>query len=364
MITEGRPLEGIPPTLERFKGNTYLVTEDLSKIISSWCQEQGKPFPDPEGPFYKAIMSSLCDALQRFCFPNGDVKVIDVPRASFADILERGRSYDANLLNEFWVSLDHVYSNVDEKDQNGYEISITRFVDEDGVELRRGPRPESNFDTIREQVLACARCWRDASKDGPRPVVLVDDGTFTGETITTILEELAHEKMYVESVRLGVANPWAINKIAGWVHQTGHSVRFLGCLKLCPPVFDWVAERDFFAGVPLSGRVVGHIENDVVRPHRAEPSGKPFRKPYLAGWGRLGDWAHIEKGKDRFTRAALDLSITLWEELERLWEQKISVGELAAIPWQFYRSDPGEMGSFLKERWVDILKDTKARLPG
>jgi hypothetical protein len=363
MTNEGKPLEGVAP-LEEIKGNTYLVTEDLSKIIKTWCEEIKKPFPDPKGAFYDETMASLCNALQRYCFRESDVKVIDVPRASFADILERGRSYDADLRKEFWVSLDHVYADVGEKGKDGFEISITRFVDKDDAELPRGPRPESNFDTITGQVFACAQTWREASESGPRPVVLVDDGTFTGETITTILEELANHDMYVDSIRLGVANPKAINYIARWLHKTGHQVRFLGCLKLCPPVFDWVAERDFFPGVPLSGRVVGHFEKGVVRPYRAHSSGKPFRKPYLSGWGRLEDWAKITKGKDEFTIAALDLSIKLWLELERLWEQEICVNDLAAIPWQFYKSDPARMSSFLDKRWVDVLRDAQESLPG
>jgi hypothetical protein len=109
---------------------------------------------------------------------------------------------------------------------------------------------------------------------------------------------------------------------------------------------------------------VGYIENGRVKPLRAKPSGQPFRKPYLANWGRLKDWARIEKGRDKFTRVALDLSIKLWEELEGLWGQKICVHELEAIPWQFYSSKPAKMAALLEARWVDVLNDTRSRLPG
>lgn len=353
-------------SLEVVKGNTYLVTEDLSKIITRWCtDEKNKPYPDPEGQFYKEIMESLCESLQEYCFPDKTVKVINLPRESFADILDRRKSHDANALNEFWVSLDDVYANVGTKGQDGFQISITRFVDKDDGELERGPRPESNFDTIDEQILACARSWRSAG--GPsRPVVLIDDGTFTGKTITTVLEKLADEEIFVDSIRLGVANPSAITAIAKWKHRkTGRSIRFLGCLKLCPPVFDWVAERDFFPGVPFSGRVVGKIENNVVVPQRAAPSNKPFRKPYLLGtsMGRIEEWARIDRGKSEFTCAAIKLSIKLWAELERTWGQEIRVKELAAIPWPLYRSDANEMNEILDMRWIDVLENMLKQIP-
>jgi hypothetical protein len=350
--------------LRSLEGTTYLVTEDLPKIIENWCEEKGKPAPGRQ--FFDELLKSLCKALQDHCFPrNSRIKVVDLPRESFAEILDRQRSSDAKRLNEFWVSLDRVYADIGTPQKDGFHISITRFVDKDNGDLSRGPRPESPYDTIEEQVLACGRCWRHSSGRRLRPVVLVDDGAFTGKTIEMVLEMLANEEMYVDSVRLGVAKPEAVNVIAEWQHsRTKHSIRFLGCLKLCPPAKDWVCQRDFFPGVPLSGRVLGEEYHGKIVPVRGKPSDKPVRKPYLVSWGSIKNWANITKGGNEFTKASLDLSVLLWEELERIWEQEITISDLEAIPWQAYRSDTAEMQNFINRRWIDVLRDARRSIPG
>lgn len=363
-MTESQPTETAPApgALRKLKGNTYLVTEDLSKLVTRWCKKRHEPFPDIR--FFESIMTSLCDALQRHCFPDEKIKVVHLPQESFADILDRRRSRDAERLNEFWVALDDVYADIGVQGEDGFHISITRFVDKDDVNLKRGARPESPFTSIDEQIKDCAKCWAGSSGREKRPVVLVDDGTFTGGTIIKVLKQLANHGMLVNTIRLGVANPDAINAIAEWKHEeTQHSVGFLGCLKLCPPVFDWVAERDFFPGVPFSGRAVGRMEDGIVSPIRASHSNGPFRKSYLSGWGQIQSWAQLTTGKDAFTRAALELSIQLWEELEKRWGRPILVSDLDAIPWLFYRSDSEKMHSVLGRRWLEILRTQLESVP-
>src|SRR5437763_768741 len=86
--------------LKSLEGTTYLVTEDVPKLIENWCEEMGKPSPNKQ--FFDDLMKSLCKALQDHCFPEtSGIKVVDLPRESFAEILDRKRSSDAKRLNEF-----------------------------------------------------------------------------------------------------------------------------------------------------------------------------------------------------------------------------------------------------------------------
>lgn len=382
MTHEPAPNEPDRHRLKERQGNTYLVTEDLSKLIKKWCtkdrEEKGlEPLPYPKKRFFNGIMEKLCASLQTHCFPHDEadpdknVKVENLPLDSFADILNRKRSKDAKRYNEFWVSLDWVYANVGEQEKDGFNISVTRFVDSDEKELKRGTRPEKieRFGSVREQIDRCVEIYRELSKTKERKVVLVDDGTFTGRTVVKILKLLAEQGVFVDSIRLGVAKPAAVNVIADWKDEkTGRGISFLSCLKLCPPVKDWVAERDFFPGVPLSGRVVGTMVNGTPVATRTNPLQKPVRKSYLAGWGNMQNWAAIDTGKDAFTIAALDLSIQLWEEIERLWRPSghgpILVSELDAIPWAIYCSSPEKMKKRLEMRWVDVLKEKRDGVPG
>lgn len=367
----------------------YLVTEDLSLVVCRWCEMQSPKIPTTklkESDFFGSLLNQLEAALGS-SFDQVQTKVVTLQRSVFDDLLkkrdlisdDRGKIVPGKAPSEFWVALDNVYPTpLLDKDPAKYNMSITRYVDSNGKpfedEEGHGSRPEDGETNLHHQVNECVNKWDDAvEKYGKKlPIILVDDGTFTGETICQVLTEFAKQEVIINSVRLGVAKSEGIDRIASWspppVSPGGkrglEGVYFIGASKLCPPLKDWICERDFFPGVLYAGRVVARKDDDgIVRPLRVGTRRIPVRSQYLYEWGNPYTWASITEEKQRsFTLAALKLSIELWTELEALARRTIKVQDLPAVPAKLFDNDKYEMNHILKKSWLHVLKDEHKKL--
>jgi hypothetical protein len=368
----------------------YLVTEDLSLVVCRWCEMQCPKIPTTklkESNLFGDLLSRLADALRDYSFDAQQIEVITLQRSIFDDLLkkrdlvsdDRGRIDRKKKPTEFWVALDNVYPTpLLDTDPAKYNMSITRYVDSNGKpfegEEGHGSRPEDGETNLHHQVRECVNKLEDAEKKYKKdlPIILVDDGTFTGETIFQVLTEFAKQDVIINSVRLGVAKSQGIDLIASWTPPPVSSgakrvldgVYFIGASKLCPPLKDWICERDFFPGVLYAGRVVARREDDdTVRPLRVGPKKIPVRSQYLYGWGNPTKWASIEEDAQRsFTLAALGLSIELWSELEALARRTIKVQDLPAVPAKLFDKEKPEMNRILKKSWLQVLKDEHKKL--
>lgn len=349
------------------EGTTYIVTEDLSVLIPDWCETLHKPGPSKEF-FRNEIMEDLRKTLQNNCFAESDILVYPLDMDSLSDILRRPDSAHGK---EYWICLDEVFPKHCGAGAYDFCLSVSRVIDEDGNDLGRTARSESPYDSLDEQISKCAQHYRTTVRNDKCPVVLVDDGTFDGNTVVTVLDGLAREGVFVETVKLGVAKQKGIRNIVSWRHvfskrekAQAHQVRFLGCSKLCPPIFDWICERDFFPGVPFGGRALGELKGARLVPVRLQPGNKSVRQAYLDGWGCPREWAGLKKGIKKFTREALGVSIKLWEHLENLWSEQILVGILPSLPHLLYSSDAGKLEQNLRRRWLEVLQEERERIPG
>lgn len=349
---------------------TYLVTEDLFNLVSRWCYGKGVKEPEVvlERRFFDDLLERLTRALKSCCFADKNIEVVGLDTEAFDDLLKKRDHPNEPEFKEFWVSLDDVYAQPTGTCESKYNISITRYVAGNLSDKGRGPRPEiekPSLDgqvlSLDDQVLKCVLEYRGVldkrGLDRNRfPLVLVDDGTFKGKTITTILKKFADQHESFRAVRLGVARSEGIKEISEWSEtdtEDGriHRVPFIGASKLCPPLIDWVCERDFFPGVLYGGRVV--VSRTNLKPLRV--SGLPVRAQYLYLWGEPG-WASIESGKTDFTIMALRLSIELWDYLETVLKRRILVEDLSAIPLKLYGDCKKNKNKLLKSSWVSLLK--------
>jgi hypothetical protein len=378
---------------QRESKRAYIVTEDLSLLVARWCKTQQPEIPIEKldgTDFFENILKKLADALREHCFDEKKIEVVTLQRSAFADLLRKNDTvYDERLQandpnrtpSEFWVCLDDVYlTPLHDKDAAKYNLSITRYVDPAGKStgqlnhlIGHGSRPEGIARTLHFQVRECINKWED-TKDKYRiedlPIVLVDDGTFTGETVCHVLTEFAKLGVIINSVRLGVAKRKAIEMIANWTPPPNvdygdkgegmDRVYFIGASKLCPPIKDWVCERDFFPGVLYAGKVVARRGKDgSVQPLRVGLNQIPVRAQYLYGWGHPHQWASIEEDvAEPFTAVALELSIQLWTQLEKLWGRTILVQDLPAVPHKLLRDfDYNEIDKYLEKPWLEVLEE-------
>ncbi len=351
------------------EGNIYIVTEDLSILVPRTAERLGIQGSVLEAvlneSFFQELLNDLVRAIGKYCFPEGEVKVKDLPHSSFDDLLRKHDRKATGKFSEFWLCLDSVYPELDCGKEESYPFSITRYVDATLDDIDdRGPRPEDKGESIHEQIAECiVKLNRiSGSRESVDPVI-IDDGTFDGKTIITILNEFAKDNRFIDSVRLGVAKLGGLFAITDWnaTDKNGriHRVSFVGATKFCPPIYDWVCERDFFPGILYSGKVIGEKIGELLQPRRVGERQTPVRAQYLYGWGNIEGWARLSKGNPRFTYEALGLSITLWERIQALTEKPILVEDLPAIPWKIYSQDPDEMSKTLKRPWLEVLKEER-----
>lgn len=357
-------------------GTAYVVTEDLTILVRRWCRSVGIPVGDLEDSFFEDLFENLAQALRKYCFADGTKEVKNLKTDAFNDLLEKHDGLnDGDEPREFWVSLDEVYVTPEVELESKRNISVTRYVNcADGKWklIGYGPRPEDEATdrtkdwSLQAQVQSCidlcsAICQK-YSKDKLN-MFLVDDGTFDGGTIEDLLTRFARGGYNIESVRLGVATTEGVEKIAAWrwppeptADRAQHTVPFIGASKLCPPILDWVCERDFFPGVLYSGKVVGEkYGEDDVRPLLVGEKRIPVRAQYLYGWGDDYHWATLHQGGKEFTLEALKLSKELWKHLQGSYGQEILVEHLPAIPYRIFDMNRDCLGEVLKTPWIEVL---------
>lgn len=91
---------------------------------------------------------------------------------------------------------------------------------------------------------------------------------------------------------------------------------------------DWMPDHDFYPFVPNAGKVVGFSYNGHSIPVYLH-NGLSLCKPYIRPYGKPVEWASISKDKDYwFSRFCIREAIHIFEEMERLNNQKITLESL------------------------------------
>jgi hypothetical protein len=105
-------------------------------------------------------------------------------------------------------------------------------------------------------------------------------------------------------------------------------------------LIDQVCERDFYAGVPYSGREHAGADN--------------VGFPYFLPFGKPKDWASVpDKHQKIFSRMCIRTSIDLFEELERLNNVEFKCKDLPRFVVGIPKDD---------SRFVDHLKQALKKL--
>ncbi|MBI3334954.1 MAG: hypothetical protein HY001_00440 [Candidatus Portnoybacteria bacterium] len=194
------------------------------------------------------------------------------------------------------VSLDRAYLHV------ATHLDIARLVDDTGSDCGLGHRPENP--PLLQQ-------FRSLKERGLREVTLVDDVVFTGELVERIIHCLSRLGIRVPLVCAGIG-------IAEGIHRINQSKREVRCVRRYEEVIDEVCERDFYPGVPFSGRLLAGDGN--------------FGLPYLLPFGNPGKWASIPtEWQARFSQFCIEQTIRLFERIEKYSNRVVSCAELGRM---------------------------------
>ncbi len=246
----------------------YVVSADIKRLLEQWAGVSGYVVPDAE--FFHELRNEF-QAHMHGIFPE----------FHFVHEEELVEGLD-HLIAEGGlptISLDRVYVESD------LHLDIARLVDKDGNDHGIGSRV--GYPSLSDQL-------KHIHESGVKEVALVDDVLFTGDVLERIVEMLAHIGVTVQVAHVGIG-------ILGGVKQVTVPVQ---CVRQYDDVIDEVCERDFYPGVPLSGRVIAGDEG--------------FGAPYIRPFGNPEAWASIPaEHVESFSRFCLLQTISLFDEIGR-----------------------------------------------
>lgn len=249
----------------------YIVSADIYLLMKKWATQHSFVLPSRE---------FICQLREKFSnymsgiFTNFELVSEDEISLGLTKLVA-----ESSLPT---ISLDRVYF---ESEQN---LEIARLVDKEGNDHGLGHR--AGTPSLTQQI-------KRLQMSGVREVVVVDDVVFTGALLERITDLLSRIHIRVPLICAGIGIAEGINRING-------TKREIRCVRTYEEVIDEVCERDFYPGVPLSGRLLVGDDN--------------IGFPYLFPFGKPESWASIpsEQAID-FSRFCLHQTASLFDEIER-----------------------------------------------
>jgi len=248
----------------------YVVSEDIHLLLQGWAGEKGFKLPPAE--FFDQLREGFVDYMQQI-FPYFELVSEEELALGLKDLVL------ASGLRP--VSLDRVYFCTDPG------LDIARLVGLEGEDMGLGRRGNA---------LLLLSQFRNLQKLEDKKIVLVDDVIFTGDLLTRLVGILAKSGLCVGEICAGVGIDPGIQKL----QEMGYKVN---CVCRYHDVIDEICERDFYPGVPFSGRLLAGEKN--------------IGLPYILPFGQPGEWASIpDKWQEPLSRFCINQTIKLFRAIE------------------------------------------------
>lgn len=267
----------------------YVISEDIHILLAEWATERG--FVVPSGKFFGQLRNEMEKYLSEvFGAENVDMVSARELRSGMEKLIQQ-TGLPA-------VSMDRVYI------RTNPEIQVSRIVD--GTLDNCGIAPRFGTLSISDQLLAVKGRFNE--------VVLTDDVIFSGKVITKILLSLRAIGVRVPVVVAGITIGEGSRRLKEKTEAKILTVRYY------EEVIDEICERDFYPGVPLSGRFIAGTNIEI---------GAPYLQPF----GKPNKWASIPEDEIQgFSLFCVQQTIRLWEEIEKLSGRTVKCSDLERIP--------------------------------
>ncbi len=293
------------------KGKTlpgnYVVSSDIEILLGKWAKERQLKLPDSD--FFAQIRREF-ETYMKTIFAGFHLIPEDAIRIGINKIVK-----ESGLVP---VSLDRVYF-----DNGGVHFDVTRMVDEDGNDIGIGPRHQGESMIQQTDKLDVI---------GNKGIVLVDDVIFSGDLLVAVTRFLTKHGYKIELICAGVAIRQGVDKLKALGYKVEAGMTY-------EHVIDEVCERDFYPGVPFSGRLLDNLNNIGV--------------PYLLPFGKLDIWASIplEYTID-LSKFCIKQTIRIFTAIEKASNKEILCGDL----------DRGVIGYLPMQRFVAALEKSMKEL--
>jgi hypothetical protein len=262
----------------------YVVSGDVEGLMRRWSTRQTEILI-PSATFFADLQEGLKDQLG-LCFDGGVVMVSE----------ERLRHELREKISQAGVpivSMDRAYIDEEAGSQVRY-LESTRAVNSQMEDV--GLIERNGYGSVDDQIRTLSEEIK--TNLGTNELCLVDDVIFSGGCMEEVIRKFEKQGMRITRVIVGVGVDEGLDKL----EQMGIEV---DCVERFAGVIDEICERDFYAGVPLSGRCVLADNGDV------------FGAPYFLPFGNPEKWASIPTEKVvPFSRFCVYQSKLLWREVE------------------------------------------------
>lgn len=287
--------------------HTFVVSEDIDVLLKKWAEKNN--FRIPEKEFFLELRKEMKQKLLEF-FPD----VHFIAEEEISSYIRRSTFGKESHI----VSLDKVYTS------DGFlTLEATRMVGKNFKDLDNTSRSHVS---IEEQIKTIAL-------HAQQPVVLIDDVIYSGNNLIDIIQRMKRAGIEVSSIITGISIGMGAEKILSEfdyisIYSTVHYEK----------VIDEVCERDFYVGVPFSGRLLGSVVDGIPVPNDPE-IGVPYFLPF-ANVEKTMSWGSIpEERVEDWSRFCISQSIKLWEKIETTSGKKVLCSDVKRIPISFSKDD-------------------------
>ncbi len=297
---------------------TYILTFDVREKVGVF-NRFGIKTPSPNDKIFDDLESEILKYVE-LSFPEANVVAINT-RELAEKIVSKTFKRQALLKNADIISTCSEISRMDESmDENGFVLNINRLVNEAGDVIGIGPRPGTP--SISDQIINIKNKTFGSAR---KPLILMEDGIFSGRTLINILEKFNENNLDVEAIVVGFSFPNAIDKVKS---------QFDGELIVVEEfdnLIDWMPDHDFVPFIPNCGRVLGLKMGEELYPFYSK-EGATYSMPYIMPFAPLNKWASIsEKHQVELSRFCASWTLELFRAIDSMNENKILIGDLLDI---------------------------------
>ena len=286
---------------------TYVITHDLGERIQS-LRLLGLKTPNADDPFFAELHTKIKDRIASI-LPTVNVVTYNMNK----------------LVEEVWAKATHLQKNIQDaivvsscaevaNPRRGHIIEINRIADKNGEIIGLGPRPGNP--SLVKQISGIALV------SNGNPVVLVEDGSFTGTTFEYLLNHLKQGRIKVAAIVSGICFPDALSHIGGIFD--GEVV----VMEKVDRPYEWMPDHDFIPFAPNCGRVYGGPFGDEMLPYYTH-EGLSYCFPYILPFGDPVKWASIPKEHAcSFSLLCLHEALKLFNMLDDMNGRHLTVSDL------------------------------------
>ncbi len=295
----------------------YILTSDLPDKVDE-LRRVGLETPDPYGGLFRELREDLTSDVSSML---GDIDVVTVSTRDLANEVITAARRVAPLEETYVISTCPEISSP----EAGSSLEVNRVYSVHGEKLGLGPRP--GFPPIEAQLANIKR------RAGDMSILLVEDGAYSGSTISSMIEYCIAANIRLRAVVVGFAFPSAVPLLES---INAHGIDLV-VVNDFHRLRGWHPDHDFYPFVPGCGRVMGLKLGEGKGP-LGEP--QPFYSwnqasysfPYLLPF--LGDtvwedWTGMPNDQARsFSTRCVERAQLLFREIERLNDHTLCYTDL------------------------------------